>query len=137
MLTLSAVEQAALVRAGEVSARELVEASPEAIERHVGGLRAEAGVTDDAVRFSALLRIWNVTGQPAISLPLHASIWRYRGDPDDLLHSYDAMLAEVRASTMSLHLCLRDRDGIVVVDTCPSRNDFPVHAAFGGGVRLI
>ena len=37
----------------------------------VGGLHAEAGVTDDAVRFSALVRIWNVTGQPAISLPLH------------------------------------------------------------------
>ena len=37
----------------------------------VGGLRAEAGVTDDALRFSALVRIWNVTGQPAISLPLH------------------------------------------------------------------
>ena len=36
----------------------------------VGGIRAEAGVTDDAVRFSALVRIWNVTGQPAISLPL-------------------------------------------------------------------
>jgi amidase len=33
-------------------------------------LRAEAGVTDDAVRFSALVRVWNVTGQPAISLPL-------------------------------------------------------------------
>ena len=36
----------------------------------VGGMRAKAGVTDDAVRFSALVRIWNVTGQPAISLPL-------------------------------------------------------------------
>ncbi len=36
-----------------------------------GGLRAEAGVTDDAVRFSALVRIWNVTGQPALSLPLY------------------------------------------------------------------
>ncbi|HET7380112.1 MAG TPA: amidase [Gaiellales bacterium] len=34
-------------------------------------LQASAGVTDDAVRFSALVRIWNVTGQPAISLPLH------------------------------------------------------------------
>ena len=28
-------------------------------------------MTDDALRFSALVRIWNVTGQPAISLPLH------------------------------------------------------------------
>jgi amidase len=37
----------------------------------VDGLRAHAGVTDDAVRFSALVRLWNVTGQPAISLPLH------------------------------------------------------------------
>jgi amidase len=36
-----------------------------------GGLHAQAGVTDDAVRFSALVRIWNVTGQPALSLPLH------------------------------------------------------------------
>jgi amidase len=36
----------------------------------VGGTRSAAGVTDDASRFSAFVRIWNVTGQPAISLPL-------------------------------------------------------------------
>ena len=36
----------------------------------VGGIRSAAGVTDDASRFSAFVRIWNVTGQPAISLPL-------------------------------------------------------------------
>jgi amidase len=36
----------------------------------VATLRSEAGVTDDAARFSALVRLWNVTGQPAISLPL-------------------------------------------------------------------
>jgi len=30
-------------------------------------------VSDDAVRFSALVRLWNVTGQPAITLPLHRS----------------------------------------------------------------
>jgi amidase len=36
-------------------------------------MRAGAGVTDDALRFSVFLRIWNVTGQPAISLPLHAT----------------------------------------------------------------
>jgi amidase len=34
---------------------------------------AGAGVTDDALRFSVLVRIWHVTGQPAISLPLHAT----------------------------------------------------------------
>jgi amidase len=35
----------------------------------VGGLRSQAGVTDDATRFSALVRVWNATGQPAITLP--------------------------------------------------------------------
>jgi amidase len=39
----------------------------------VGGIRSEAGVTDDASRFSALVRIWNATGQPAISLPFAAT----------------------------------------------------------------
>jgi amidase len=36
----------------------------------IGGVRSQAGVSDDAVRFSAFLRLWNVTGQPALSLPL-------------------------------------------------------------------
>ena len=35
------------------------------------GHDAQPGVTTDAGRFSAFLRIWNITGQPAISLPLH------------------------------------------------------------------
>ena len=35
-----------------------------------GGVGAKPGVTDEAARFSALVRIWNVTGQPAISLPI-------------------------------------------------------------------
>jgi amidase len=37
----------------------------------VAALRSQAGVTDDAVRFSVLVRIWNVTGQPAITVPLY------------------------------------------------------------------
>jgi amidase len=37
------------------------------------GTHAQAGVTDDAVRFSAFVRVWNVTGQPALSLPLGES----------------------------------------------------------------
>lgn len=94
---------------------------------------------------------------------MHASIWKYRGDPDELLRRYDAMLGEVPDEAMAAHLCLRDRDGIVVVDTCPSREvfeafaagrlaelrarhglpdperveDYPVHAAFGAGKRLV
>jgi amidase len=37
------------------------------------GTHAQVGVTDDAVRFSAFVRVWNVTGQPALSLPLGES----------------------------------------------------------------
>jgi amidase len=37
----------------------------------VAALRSTTGVTDDALRFSALVRIWNVTGQPAITVPLY------------------------------------------------------------------
>lgn len=87
---------------------------------------------------------------------MHASLWRFAGDPDDLLRRYDAMLGDVPSESMRLHLCLRAPDGIVVVDTCPSREayeafvprfaalrerhglpepeqleDFPVHRAFG------
>ena len=43
ILGRSAIEQAALVRAGDVSARELVEASLEAIERLNGDVNARSG----------------------------------------------------------------------------------------------
>jgi hypothetical protein len=95
---------------------------------------------------------------------VHASIWRFRGEPDDLLSRYDAMLAEIPAANMRLHLCLRGEDGIVLVDTCPSKQifdeffagegsrslrerhglpepdvleDFPVHVAFVDGERRL
>ena len=93
---------------------------------------------------------------------MHASIWRFAGDPDELLRRWDAMVAEIPRDNMRLHLCLRAVDGIVLVDTCPSREvfeafsasdefrglrerhglpdperleDFPVHAAFVDGVQ--
>ena len=62
---------------------------------------------------------------------MHASISTFRGDPDELLARYDAMVAEIPAANMRLHMCLRADDGIVVVDTCPSREAF--EAFFKGG----
>ena len=91
---------------------------------------------------------------------MHASIWKFAGDPDDLLRRYDVMAAEIPQSNMRLHLCLRAEQGILLVDTCPTRevfrefaagatfrallhrhglpdpeelHDFPVHAAFVDG----
>jgi hypothetical protein len=60
---------------------------------------------------------------------MHASIWRFAGDPDELVRRYDAMIAEIPPANMRLHICLRADDGIVLVDTCPSREAFEAFAA--------
>ena len=65
---------------------------------------------------------------------MHASIWRFRGDPGDLLRRYEVMVAEIPAASMKLHLCLRADDGIVLVDTCPSKEAFDAFFA-GEGFR--
>ena len=55
---------------------------------------------------------------------MYASIWHFTGDADELLRSYDAMLADIPPASMRLHLCLRTPNGIVIVDTCPSHEVF-------------
>ena len=60
---------------------------------------------------------------------MHGSIWHFSGDPEELLRSYDAMLAEIPSASMRLHLCLRTPDGIVIVDTCPDHETFEGFAA--------
>ena len=55
---------------------------------------------------------------------MHASIWKFIGDPDDLLRRYDAIVAEIPPASMRLHLCLRAPDGFMLVDTCPSKEIF-------------
>src|SRR3954451_16880981 len=60
---------------------------------------------------------------------MHASIWRFAGDPDQLLRNYDSMLADIPTAIMRLHLCLRAPDGIVIVDTCPSPEAYDDFAA--------
>jgi hypothetical protein len=94
---------------------------------------------------------------------MHASLWKFSGDPDDLLARYDAMIAEIGAANMRLHICLRAEDGIVMLDTCPSKevfeafasgaafrelrerhgmpeparvDDYPVHLAYAGGQAI-
>ena len=60
---------------------------------------------------------------------MHASIWKFAGDPDELLRRWDAMVAEIPRHNMRLQLCLRAVDGIVLVDTCPSREVFEAFSA--------
>jgi hypothetical protein len=66
---------------------------------------------------------------------MHASIWKFTGDPDDLLRRYDAMSAEIPREGIRLQMALRASDGFVLVDTCPSKEVFEAFAkseAFNG-----
>jgi hypothetical protein len=53
---------------------------------------------------------------------MYASIWKFEGDPDRLATAYEAFSAELPPP--QLRLALRAPDGLVVVDTCPTRDAF-------------
>jgi hypothetical protein len=94
---------------------------------------------------------------------MHASIWKFGGDPDELLTRYDAMMSDIGVGNLRLHICLRADDGILMLDAAPSReafetfaagaafrelrerhglpepvqvDDFPVHLAYAGGLAI-
>jgi hypothetical protein len=94
---------------------------------------------------------------------MHCSIWTYEGDPDELVRRYHAMLADLPLENMRFAACARTPTGIVIFDTCPSKEvfdgfmaapevrallehhqlhapaslvDYPVVAAFAGGQRV-
>jgi hypothetical protein len=93
---------------------------------------------------------------------MHISIWRFQGDPDELLRSYERILSEIPPQVMVMHACLRAPDGLVLIDSCPTKadldsfangrfvelrrrhglpdpvvvEDFPLHAGFLDGRRI-
>jgi hypothetical protein len=52
--------------------------------------------------------------------PMHGSVWRFVGDPDDLERRYLAMMADVPETNHTLHAAVRTPDGLLIFDTCPS-----------------
>lgn len=55
---------------------------------------------------------------------MHCSIWRFTGDPDELERRYLALVSEVPASNNVLHVGVKTPDGLLFLDTCPSREVF-------------
>ena len=55
---------------------------------------------------------------------MHLGTYRFDGDPDDLLVRYDRMLAGFPVDELLVHVCVRRADGITIIDTCPTREDF-------------
>ena len=95
----------AAVEALRAYARRIVDPWPEGsvlvtptlsrLPAEVQALQARPGVTDSATRFSAFLRVFNVTGQPAISVPVGETTGvQIAGPPgrDDLVLAVAAQL---------------------------------------------
>ena len=60
---------------------------------------------------------------------MHCSIWTYEGDPDDLVARYEALLADIPAENMRFSACARTPTGIVIFDTCPSKEVYDAFVA--------
>jgi len=60
---------------------------------------------------------------------MYASVWTFDGDPGALAAAYEAFVAEVPPAQMRFHACVRTPDGLLVLDTCPSREVFEQFAA--------
>ena len=68
---------------------------------------------------------------------MHCSVWTYHGDPDALAEKYEAMLAEIPVEAMQFAMCAKTDDGIVIIDTCPSKEVFDEFAASEGLQALL
>jgi hypothetical protein len=60
---------------------------------------------------------------------VHCSVWRFRGDPDELERGYRALVGQIPVSNHVLHAAARTPDGLLIFDTCPSEEAH--HAFFG------
>jgi hypothetical protein len=50
---------------------------------------------------------------------MHASIWNFQGDPDQLEPRLEALIGRIPQGSLLLMLVLRREDGFTVIDTCP------------------
>jgi hypothetical protein len=64
---------------------------------------------------------------------MHCSIWRFTGDPDELERGYEALIARIPASNHVLHAAARTPDGLLIFDTCPSKE---AYETFFGSVEM-
>jgi hypothetical protein len=61
---------------------------------------------------------------------MHLGIYRFEGEPQELLPAYDRLLAMIPAGNITWHLCAVEPGGIVIYDTCPTEAAF---TAFSSG----
>jgi hypothetical protein len=65
-------------------------------------------------------------------------MYRFDGDPAELVAAYDRLIAGFPPGMIELQLCVRRPDGITVFDTCPSAEvfaEFSTSEGFAGALR--
>lgn len=55
--------------------------------------------------------------------------YRIEGDPAELTQAYDRLIAALPQSGLTLHVCVKDDQGLWIHDTCPSREAFVAFAS--------
>ena len=55
---------------------------------------------------------------------MHLGIYEFEGDPAVLLEAYDRLMSATADANLFWHLCAVRPDGIVIYDTCPTREAF-------------
>jgi hypothetical protein len=50
--------------------------------------------------------------------------YRFDGDPDVLLASYDQLMTSFPPDLLLVHVCVRRDDGITIFDSCPDETEF-------------
>jgi hypothetical protein len=63
--------------------------------------------------------------------------YRFAGDPAELVPAYDRLMANMPADAISLHLCLVEDGGIVVLDACPTRDVFMEFSSSSGFAAAV
>jgi hypothetical protein len=64
------------------------------------------------------------------------SMYRFDGDPDVLLAAFDRLHAMV-PDTSDLRVCVVRPNGILMLDTCPSREVFEIFSTSEGFARAL
>jgi len=55
---------------------------------------------------------------------MHLGVYRFDGDPGELLDAYGRLMEGMPPGGSALHACVVRTDGITVYDTCPSEEAF-------------
>ena len=55
---------------------------------------------------------------------MHLGIYRFEGDPQELLPAYDRLMETLPPDGLLFHACVIEENGIAIFDACPTEEAF-------------